>query len=77
MNESEIRSRVVDEFGDCELQVEIEGNRVAVHIVSAAFDGQSRVKRQQRVYGVLNDLIDSGEIHAVTMRCQTPEEAGK
>ena len=44
-------------------------------IVSPLFEGLSRVKRQQLVYGLLNDKIASGEIHAVTMVTRSPLEA--
>ena len=43
-------------------------------LVSEAFSGLSRVKRQQLVYSFLNEKINSGEIHAVSMKCLTPEE---
>ena len=48
-----------------------------VSIVSAAFAGMNRVKRQQAVYKVLNPHIQSGAIHAVNMQLQTGEEAGQ
>ena len=32
------------------------------------------VKRQQLVFGALNDVIASGEIHAVHMKTYTPAE---
>ena len=42
-------------------------------LVSAAFSGQSRVARHQRVYRALGELM-AGPIHALTMRTLTPEE---
>ena len=44
-----------------------------VVIVSAAFDGLSRVRRQQSVYTVLATEMQSG-IHALGLQCLTPEE---
>ena len=61
---------------DCSLELMAEGNKVSLHIVSAEFEGLNRVKRQQKIYGLLNELIKSGDIHAVTMVTQTPAEAG-
>jgi acid stress-induced BolA-like protein IbaG/YrbA len=43
--------------------------------VSNEFAGLSRVKRQQKIYALLDDRIKSGEIHAVSMITQTLEEA--
>ncbi|MEK9871115.1 MAG: BolA/IbaG family iron-sulfur metabolism protein, partial [Gammaproteobacteria bacterium] len=36
----------------------------------------NRVKRQQKIYALLDDRIKSGEIHAVSMVTKTPAEAG-
>ncbi len=45
-------------------------------IVSAAFTGLSRVKRQQAIFAVCGDLLEAqdGPIHALTMTIATPEE---
>lgn len=69
--ESDLRAAL----GECSIEVDAEGNKLAVEIVSAAFGGLSRVKRQQLVYKALNERIASGEIHAVSMRTHTPSEA--
>ena len=74
MDPAEIEKRVRDALGDCEVHLEIDGNKAGLMVTASAFEGLSRVKRQQRVYGALSDLISSGELHAVTMRCQTPDE---
>jgi len=42
--------------------------------VSSEFAGLSRVKRQQRVYQIIKDKLDSGELHALSMQTLTPEE---
>ena len=59
----------------CEhLSVEGDGQHFAALIVSTEFAGLSRVKRQQRVYGIIRDKLDSGELHALSMQTLTPEE---
>ncbi|MDP4598992.1 MAG: BolA/IbaG family iron-sulfur metabolism protein [Pseudomonadales bacterium] len=58
----------------CEVELEANGNKVMVVLVSEVFAGLSRVKRQQLVYKLLDPQISSGEIHAVSMRCLTPAE---
>ena len=77
MDESEIREILESGLGDCEIQLQAEGNKLMLLVTAAAFDGLNRVKRQQHVYKLLGDKIESGEIHAVSMKCQTPEEAGQ
>jgi len=45
-----------------------------VRIVSAAFDGVSRVERQRRVYAALKDEL-AGPVHALSVSVLTPSEA--
>ena len=59
----------------CELDLVAESNKLSLKIVSNEFAGLSRVKRQQKIYALLDDKIKSGEIHAVSMITQTLEEA--
>ena len=72
----EIRSRVEQVLDDAEVSVAGEGNRFQIDVVSASFEGMSRVKRQQQVYAAIGELIASGAIHAVTIAALTPAERG-
>jgi BolA protein len=47
------------------------GGHFRALIVSARFDGLSRVKAQQLVYAALGDMM-TAEIHALAMRTLTP-----
>jgi BolA protein len=47
-----------------------------VRLVSASFDGLSRVERQRRVYAVLTEEL-RGPVHALSLVAQTPSEAAK
>lgn len=61
---------------ECEqLAVDGDGRHFEAVIVSQAFDGLSRVQRQQRVNAALSDHFDSGILHALSMQCLTPTEA--
>jgi len=55
------------------LDVAGDGHHFEALIVSAAFQGKSRVQRHQLVYGALGDRMRE-EIHALSMRTLTPEE---
>jgi len=58
----------------CEhLEVMGDGEHFQALIVSAAFDGQSRVQRHQLVYAALGSRMRE-EIHALSMRTLTPQE---
>jgi len=51
-----------------------DGEHFEALIVSEAFRGKSRVQRHQLVYAALGERM-RGEIHALSMRTLTPEEA--
>jgi BolA protein len=46
-----------------------------VRIVSAAFEGKSRVERQRRIYASLTEEL-KGPVHALSLVALTPAEAG-
>lgn len=59
----------------CEqLAVDGDGAHFEALIVSSAFEGLSRIQRQQAVYKALGGRMESGEIHALSMRTLTPTE---
>ena len=70
----DLKSRLEEAFADAEVAVVGEGNRFEIRVVSAAFEGLNRVRRQQAVYAVIGDLIASGAIHAVTIHASTLDE---
>ncbi len=51
-----------------------DGSHFEAVIVSADFEGKNRIQRQQLVYKALGGRMESGEIHALSMRTLTPEE---
>ncbi len=59
----------------CEhLAVDGDGAHFEAVIVSRAFENLSRIQRQQAVYRALGGRMESGEIHALSMRTLTPAE---
>jgi acid stress-induced BolA-like protein IbaG/YrbA len=55
------------------LEVEGDGQHFFATIVSAEFDGLTRVRRHQRVYAALGDRMRE-QIHALSMKTLTPSE---
>ena len=55
------------------LEVEGDGRHFFATIVSAEFEGLSRVRRHQRVYAALGDRMRQ-QIHALSMKTLTPAE---
>lgn len=59
----------------CEqLEVDGDGRHFQALIVSAAFEGKSRVQRHQLVYAALGERMRE-EVHALSMKTLTPAEA--
>lgn len=46
----------------------------SVHVISPQFDGRSLLERHRMVYEAVGDLMQT-EIHALSIRADTPEEA--
>ncbi|MBI5927224.1 MAG: BolA family transcriptional regulator [Aquabacterium sp.] len=55
------------------LEVEGDGQHFFATIVSAEFEGKTRIGRHQRVYQALGDRMRA-EIHALSMKTLTPAE---
>lgn len=71
-----INALLAEKMPGCQINVDGGGGKFQVAIISDIFAGLNQVKRQQLVYQHLNAHIFSGDIHAVSMRLQTPDEAG-
>ena len=76
MDTQAIEALLRENLPGCELQLAAEGNKLSLSVISDEFEGLNRVKRQQKIYGLLDDRIRSGEIHAVSMVTRTTGEAG-
>ena len=57
-----------------EVRVAGDGQHFEALVVSEAFRGKSRIQRHQLVYAALGERMRE-EIHALSMRTLTPEEA--
>jgi len=67
-------ARYIAQGLNCEhLHVEGDGRHFFATIVSAEFDGATRVARHQRVYRALGDRMRE-QIHALSMKTLTPAE---
>ncbi|MCP9781044.1 MULTISPECIES: BolA family protein [Cyanobium] len=58
-------------------QVEVEdltggGDHLQVTVISAAFDGLTKVRQHQLVYGALRQELASEAIHALALQTSTP-----
>ena len=72
--QSELESRLCKEFLESEVQVSVSGNHATIDVTSDKFETLNRVQRQQSVYACINDLIQSGDLHAVVINAHTSSE---
>jgi acid stress-induced BolA-like protein IbaG/YrbA len=71
----QIVQAVQERLPDAQVDVAVDGNRALITVVSAAFEGMSRVRKQQTVYACIDSLIADGTLHAVSIRALTPDQA--
>lgn len=77
MTPEEIKALVEQGIEGAEAAVAGEGDKFQIRVVSDAFAGLNRVRKQQLVYGCINHLIQDGSIHAVSLQTFTREEWDK
>ena len=70
--QEEISACIRAQIEAASLQVTLDGDRALIEVVSDQFEGLSRVKRQQLVYGCISDFIADGRLHAVTIKASSP-----
>lgn len=69
----EVRRFIAQGLACDRVEVEGDGRHFFATIVSAEFEGTSRVMRHQRVYKALGDRMRE-QIHALSMKTLTPAE---
>jgi len=50
------------------------GDHFEARVVSIAFEGKSMLDQHSAVYAPLQDLLDSGALHALALRTYSPEQ---
>jgi stress-induced morphogen len=71
----QVRDAITQALPDARVEVEDltgGGDHLQVTVVSTAFDGLSRVKQHQLVYGALRSELASEAIHALALQTSTP-----
>jgi len=51
-----------------------DGCNCSTLVVSSIFEGMSLLARQKMVLAAVRENIDSGELHALSIKTRTPEE---
>jgi len=75
MTEIEIQQMIEQGLSCQSVRVTGDGHHFEAVVVSEAFAGKRPVARQRMVYAILQDKISSGELHAISLKTITPDEA--
>lgn len=70
----QIKERVEGGLEGVKAEAKGENGHFDVLVVGECFAEKNPVQRQKMVYATLNDKINSGEIHAITIKAYTPEQ---
>ncbi len=77
MTEQEIQQMIEQSMNCQSVEVAGDGYHFEAKVVSNDFAGKRPVARQQMVYAVLQERIASGELHAISLKTLTEEEASQ
>lgn len=75
MNIEDIKAKLLEKMPNAEISIDGDGYHFEAIVISDAFEGLNRIKRSQLVYGILNHWIETGELHAISLKTLTPSEA--
>ena len=77
METAEVKAIIEAGIENSVVTVTADGNKYTAVVVSDVFDGMSMIAEQKMVYALLNEHIQSGAIHALTIKAYTQEEYSK
>lgn len=74
MTPQQIEQLIQSKMATAEVHVSGEEGKFTAEVISDEFEGLSMIKRHQLVYACVNDEIQSGALHALTIKAKTPAE---
>ena len=74
MEASEVKKCIEAGIPGAEAMVSVDGTKFTAVVVSPEFEGKTMIAEQKMVYAAVNAHIQSGAIHALTIKAYTPEE---
>jgi acid stress-induced BolA-like protein IbaG/YrbA len=74
MENKEIEDLLKSELSLAEVRVTSDGSHFQIIAVSDAFEGMSRVKKQQAIYAPLSAQIADGSMHAISIKTFSEKE---
>lgn len=74
MRIDEVVALVKAGFPDADVMIDGEDCSFSVIVISPSFAGLSLLKKQQSVMATVSEPLKTGELHAITVKCFTPDE---
>lgn len=71
----QVKAAIIESLPDAQVEVEDltgGGDHLQVKVVSSAFDGLSKVRQHQLVYGALRQELATEAIHALALQTSLP-----
>jgi len=75
MDTKTIEQLIASGIPNAEINVTEDAGKFEARIVSPVFAAKNTLQRHKLVYATVNEQITSGEIHALTIKALTPDEA--
>lgn len=72
--EEDIRARISTLYPGATIDIAGEGCNFEVFVVSDLFRGLGTLQRQKSILSLFKEDIQSGDIHALTVKARTPDE---
>ena len=74
MSPEDVKALIEKGIPESEAIVSGEGCNLNVAVISNSFEGKTMLAEQKMVFATVNDLIASGELHALGIKAYTPSE---
>lgn len=74
MEPSEVKQIIEAGIPGSEAMVTADGSKYTAIVVSDEFEGKTMVAEQKMVYALMNEHIQSGVVHALTIKAYTKSE---
>ncbi len=69
-----LKLKIQTTMPDATITIESDGTHYFATVISKEFVGKSRVQRQQMIYQTVQPELQSGALHALSLKTWTPEE---
>lgn len=74
METAEVKKIIEAGINDSEAIVTADGSKYTATVISDEFEGKTMLAEQKMVYALMNEYIQSGAVHALTIKAYTKAE---